>query len=61
VPKWVNVSLFGFWLLMLIAQIGGPVCAFVYLQLINNYYLSAFADPNFDPYTFDFDGAAVYE
>jgi hypothetical protein len=46
---------------MLIAQIGGPVCAFVYLQLINNYYLSAFADPNFDPYTFDFDGAAVYE
>lgn len=61
VPFWVTVALSSLSFLMLAAQVVGPIMAFVYLQLVNNYYFKAFADPNFNPMTFDFDGATKQE
>lgn len=44
---------------MISAQVIGPIMVFIYAQLVNNYYFNAFADPKFNPFKFDFQGASA--
>jgi hypothetical protein len=61
VPLWLMVALFVLNLIMLGAQIIGPIMVFIDAQLVNNYYFLGFASPTFNPLKFDFQGATKWE